>query len=142
MPQLGHGLAGAAQRPRALGGRPRAILLDAGVHGARAARLLDTCHVHSRSSINALTHNYLYQPLRRLSTRRFMPAFAAERWRLQHCAHGAPIAIDRYLLRAGRSLANPPHAAAAVERWDRQTDRRPDGHSTVTYYAGVVKSTV
>ena len=70
VPQLGHGLAGAAQRPRALGGRPRALLLDAGVHGARAARLLDTCHVHSRSSINALTHNYLYRPLRRLSTRR------------------------------------------------------------------------
>jgi len=23
---------------------------------------------------------------------------------------------------AGRSAANPPHAAAAVDRWDRQTD--------------------
>jgi len=34
-------------------------------------------------------------------------------------------AIDRYLLPAGHSAANPPHAAAAsVDRWDRQTDRR------------------
>jgi len=34
-------------------------------------------------------------------------------------------AIDRYLLSEGRSAANPPHAeAAAVDRWDRQTDRR------------------
>jgi len=27
--------------------------------------------------------------------------------------------------------ANPPHAAAAVDRWDRQTDRQSDGHRTV-----------
>jgi len=24
----------------------------------------------------------------------------------------------------GRSAANPPHAAAAVDRWNRETDRR------------------
>jgi len=33
-----------------------------------------------------------------------------------------PAAIDRYLLPAGCSAANPPTAAAAVDRWDRQTD--------------------
>ena len=36
-------------------------------------------------------------------------------------------AVDRYLLPAGRSAANPPHAAAAIDRWDRHTT---DGHRT------------
>jgi len=31
----------------------------------------------------------------------------------------APSAVDRYLLPAGRSTANPPAAVAAVGRWDR-----------------------
>jgi len=36
-------------------------------------------------------------------------------------------ANDRYLLAAEPTTANPPHAAAAVDRWDRQTDgRTPD----------------
>jgi len=30
-----------------------------------------------------------------------------------------PAAVDRYLLPAGRPAANPPHAAAAIDRWDR-----------------------
>jgi len=55
-----------------------------------------------------------------------LPAFAdaapllltAERQRL---LHGAPAAIDRYLLLLGCSAANPPHATAAVGRWDSQT---------------------
>ena len=38
-------------------------------------------------------------------------------------------AVDRYLLPAGRSAANPPHAAAAIDRWDRHTT---DGHRTHT----------
>jgi len=37
-----------------------------------------------------------------------------------------PAAIDRYLLFAGRSAANPPAAAAVVDRWDRRTDRMMD----------------
>ena len=45
------------------------------------------------------------------------PAFAAER---RHV-----LSIDISCLAAGHSAANPPHAAAAaVDRWDRQTDRR------------------
>ena len=40
-------------------------------------------------------------------------------------------AIDRYLLPAGHAAANLPHAAAAVARWDRRTDRQMDGHRTV-----------
>ena len=56
-----------------------------------------------------------------------LPAFAAERraaavaaecWRLLQERRAA---IDRYLLPAGRSAANPPHAAAAVDQWDGQT---------------------
>jgi len=35
------------------------------------------------------------------------------------CWAPAPAAVDRYLLPAGRSAANPPHAGAAV---DRRTD--------------------
>jgi len=33
-------------------------------------------------------------------------------------------AIDRYRMSAGPTAANPPHAAAGVDRWDRQTDGR------------------
>jgi len=53
--------------------------------------------------------------------RRARGAVAAER----ACSwYAAPTlaAVDRYLLPAGRSAANPPATAAAVERWDRQTD--------------------
>ena len=39
------------------------------------------------------------------------------------------VAIDRCLLAAGPTAANPPHAAAAVDSWDKQTD----GHRAVTY---------
>jgi len=48
-----------------------------------------------------------------------------------HPAHpiAAPLAagraaVDQYLLAAGPTAANPPHAAAAGE-WDRQTDTVP-----------------
>jgi len=51
-----------------------------------------------------------------------LPAFAAERRRLQHGARSVPAVTDRYLLPAERSATNPP---AAVDRWDRQTDGRP-----------------
>jgi len=43
-------------------------------------------------------------------------------------------AIDRYILPAGPTAANPLHAAAAgeLDRYaDRQTDGRTDGHRTV-----------
>jgi len=36
----------------------------------------------------------------------------------------APAAVDRYVLPAERSAANPPHAAVAVERQDRQVKGR------------------
>jgi len=54
-----------------------------------------------------------------------LPAFAAERRATALCcgavAAGRPAsaALDRYLLPVRRSAANPPHAAAAVNRWDR-----------------------
>ena len=51
--------------------------------------------------------------------------------------HGAPAAaIDRYRLHAGRPAANSPHAAAAVDRWDRQTDGRAP--YLAAYYANSV----
>jgi len=40
--------------------------------------------------------------------------------------------VDRYLLPTGRSAANPPAAAAAVDRWDGRTDGRTVGCSTVS----------
>jgi len=51
--------------------------------------------------------------------------------------HGArPAAVDRYLLPAGRSAANPPVTVAVVDQWDRQPDRlkdrQMDGRSTVS----------
>jgi len=57
-----------------------------------------------------------------------LPAIAAERRSTVPCCCGARrAAIDRYLLPAEPTAANPLHAAAAGE-WDRQTD----GHGTVT----------
>jgi len=53
-------------------------------------------------------------------------AFAAERNVLLRRLVAA--AIDRCLLLAGRTAANPPEWHAAVNRRDRQTD----GHRTVT----------
>ena len=77
-----------------------------------------------------------------------LPAFAAERRAaaLLLLGAGAP-AVDRYDLPAGRSAANPPHAAAAVERWDQRTDGRTDGWTdahryTDAYYAGTVSNVV
>ena len=43
------------------------------------------------------------------------------------CRTPAAAAVDRYVLPVGRSAANPPHAAAAVEQTDGRTDvRTPD----------------
>jgi len=71
-----------------------------------------------------------------------LPAFAAARraaaW-LQLTAGRA--AIDRYLLAAGPTAANPQLQRAAV-RWDRQTDRRTDGRPTVAYTLLRVYSTL
>ena len=55
-----------------------------------------------------------------------LPAFAAERRRLQHGARSALAAIDRHVLSTGRSAANSPAAVAAVDRRDRRTDGRTD----------------
>jgi len=41
------------------------------------------------------------------------------------------LSIDICCLRP-RSAVNPPTAAAAVDRWDRQTDDWTEGHPTVT----------
>ena len=49
------------------------------------------------------------------------------------CCWALSPAIDRYLLSAGRSAANPQHAAAAVDRWNRQTDGQTDGRSSFSY---------
>jgi len=54
-----------------------------------------------------------------------LSAFAAER------RAAAPLLLSAGACRCrpiwpGHSAANPPHAAAAVERWDRRTDGRMD----------------
>jgi len=68
-----------------------------------------------------------------------LPAFAAER------RAAAPLLLGtgarRFLLlapSARHSAANPPHAAAAVDRWDRQTDARPFRRPCSADYAGSV----
>jgi len=68
-------------------------------------------------------------------------AFAANRCAADRRAATAPLLlgaglaeIDRYLLPAGPTAANPPHAAEAVDSWDRQTYGQRDvldGHRTV-----------
>ena len=59
-----------------------------------------------------------------------LPAFAAERQRL--------LWIDIFC--PGGSAANPPHAAAAVDRWDRRTDARPFHRPCCACYARSVSS--
>ena len=51
-------------------------------------------------------------------------------------------AIDRHLLPTGPTAANPPHAAAAVDRWVRQTDGRTPYRyiDPAAYYAGSANS--
>ena len=54
------------------------------------------------------------------------------------CIQGVPMknnpaTIDRYLLPARRSAANQPHAAAAVDRRDRQTNGRTDWRTPDRY---------
>ena len=51
-------------------------------------------------------------------------------------------ATDRYLLPAGPTAANPPHAATAVDRWVRQTDRQTPYRyiDPAAYYAGSTNS--
>jgi len=49
----------------------------------------------------------------------------------------APAAVDRHLLPARRSAANPLVTAAAVDRRDRQTDARPLHTPCSAYYAAV-----
>ena len=62
-------------------------------------------------------------------------AFAAER----RCCR-APGVVDRYVLPAGPTAANPLHAAAAVDRWDSETDGRTPYRyiDSAAYYASFV----
>jgi len=45
------------------------------------------------------------------------------------CWPPAPATVDRCVLPVGRSAANPPHAATAVNRRDRQTNGETDGQT-------------
>jgi len=72
-----------------------------------------------------------------------LPAFAAERRAVTPLLISAG-AHYRSIFRArGRSAANPPHTAAAVDRWDRRrrTDARPFHRPCSAYYAGRVNNT-
>jgi len=65
-----------------------------------------------------------------------LPAFAAARRAAAPCCCGAGrAAIDRYLLPAGPTAANLPHAAAAGE-WDRRTGTVPFHRPCAAYYTG------
>ena len=58
-----------------------------------------------------------------------LPAFAAVRRGAVAAERLRLLSID-LLLPVGRSAANPPHAAPAAERWDRQTVGRTLGRFT------------
>ena len=67
-----------------------------------------------------------------------LPAFTAERRHLlrRYCWALAPAAqcYPSVSPAPGRSAAKHPHAAAAVDRWDRQTDRRMERRSNVSTF--------
>jgi len=73
-----------------------------------------------------------------------LPAFAdARRAAAPRCCGAGRAAVDRHLLPAGPTAANPPHAAAAGgwnSQTDRQTNRRTDTvpfhRPCFAYYAG------
>ena len=60
-----------------------------------------------------------------------LPAFAAERWLLQHGACSA-----RSIYPAHRAFSSKPAGRRCCCRSMGQTDRETDGHSTVTYRVG------
>jgi len=53
-----------------------------------------------------------------------LPAFAAERRAVTPLLLSAGARYRSTSRARGRSAANPPHTAAAVDRWDRRTDGR------------------
>jgi len=68
-----------------------------------------------------------------------LPAFSAARRAAVPCCCGAGrAAIDRYLLPAGPTAANPPHAAAADELYRQTTDTVPLHVDLAAYYASSV----
>ena len=102
-------------------------------------------------TITATIYKYVFSLLRRLSTRRCPHLLSASLWlyvaadekltlnMAYHCTKfevstctvfSSLLSINIFRLR--RSATNPQHAAAAVDRWDRQTDGRTDGCSTVS----------
>jgi len=61
----------------------------------------------------------------------------------RHCSRlllSAVLRLPIDLLPAGRSAANPPHAAAAVDRRDRQMDARPFHKPCSAYDTGTVRN--
>ena len=87
--------------------------------------------------VSGLSNKFVLSVFHRLSTRHYLHLLLST-----GACSTAPAAIDRYLLHAERSSANQPHAAAAVDRWDRRTDARPLQGSCCTYYAGSVNRTL
>jgi len=100
-------------------------------------------HTHTHTYTHTHTHCFTFHSrsafslVPRLSTRHcphlllsaVLRRSAAERaCRWYASAAPAPAAVDRYLLPAERSAANPPAITVAAGRWDRQTD----GRSTVS----------
>ena len=50
------------------------------------------------------------------------PTSAVNTWHAAGPCCRDAAAVDRYLLQAGRSAENPPHAAAAADSWGTETD--------------------
>jgi len=76
---------------------------------------------------------------RPLTNKHVKPLYSRAKITRHACSATAVAAIDRCVLPARRSAANPPAAAAAVDRRDRQTDgrtgTRPLYDAITTYYA-------
>jgi len=68
----------------------------------------------------------VFSLLPRLLTRHCSHLLVSAVMRRCCAARPAHAAVSRYLPPARRSAANPPHAATAVEWWDRHTDGRTD----------------
>jgi len=79
---------------------------------------------------------YVYLCVNKQVSFKQLKTFAAARRAAAPCCRGAGrAATDRYLLPAGPTAANPPHAAAASE-WDRLTDRQ---RTPYRYIRGAIK---
>ena len=95
--------------------------------------------IYNQFLLKAYANKSAFSLVPRLSTWHCPHLLLSAVLRRRCCWTPAPKAIDWYLLPTGRSAANGPATAGAVDLWDRRTDARPLHRPCPAYCAGNVK---